>query len=132
MRYRDWILNTDLTDEYSGRVMEYSWQFLFAGVAELCPPMHSCYCDGYGICFGGAKELREYFDLREELKRTWKEYDDGGSELGYPEWLKPKIYDLEERVKLLKQAAFARGRDERERAMEVGRELPPLSITGEY
>ena len=51
--FRDWMLRTPLTDYISGRVWEYTWQFLFTGQGAVCPAEHRCYCDLYGICFGG-------------------------------------------------------------------------------
>ncbi|KAF2106454.1 hypothetical protein BDV96DRAFT_466083, partial [Lophiotrema nucula] len=54
---RDWLLATELEDKDSGRIFEYMWQYLFTRDAEHCPSMNSCYCDGYGICFGSASKL---------------------------------------------------------------------------
>lgn len=50
--YRDWMLATPLSDYISGRIWEYSWQFVFTGQHFYCPAQHLCYCDGFGICFG--------------------------------------------------------------------------------
>ena len=78
-RYRDWLLRTPLEDGLAGRVMEYNWQYIFARRAELCPRMDSCYCDGYGICFGGAAKLKAWLDkLRQweiagEKARAWRD-----------------------------------------------------------
>lgn len=60
VRYRSWLLATALDDKTSGRLMEYSWQYLFTGNFEFCPSQHKCYCDGYGICFDGDKGLQEW------------------------------------------------------------------------
>lgn len=62
--YRDWISRTSLSDYISGRIWEYSWQFLFTGQSILCPAEHVCYCDGFGLCFGGAAEYNEFIELR--------------------------------------------------------------------
>lgn len=124
LRYRDWVLNTKLVDMYSGRVMEYSWQFLFAGVAELCPAMHACYCDGYGICFGSAEKFQGYFDMRKEMGLLHQGAD---NLTGNPEKadearnLRDKAFAIGGVLEHLKQEAFDRGSDPRLRAQEVGR-----------
>lgn len=78
--YREWLLQTPLSDHFSGRLWEYLWQYIFAGKAVLCPAEHICYCRGYGLCFGreegdddGAvddeKGYEEYVKLRDERDR---------------------------------------------------------------
>ncbi|GBF61001.1 hypothetical protein TMEN_3469 [Trichophyton mentagrophytes] len=62
--YRDWLLETSLSDSLSGRVWEYLWQYVFAGVAELCPEDHVCYCEGYGICFKGKLEFQYFYEIQ--------------------------------------------------------------------
>jgi hypothetical protein len=54
--YYGWIVNTTLDDSTSGRLMEYSWQYIFTGLWEWCPSMQDCYCGGYGVCFEGGME----------------------------------------------------------------------------
>ncbi|KAI4167405.1 MAG: hypothetical protein LQ343_007234 [Gyalolechia ehrenbergii] len=61
--YRDWILKTPLSDYVSGRIWEYSWQYLFTKDSARCPPEHVCYCDGFGFCFGGKSAYQQYLDL---------------------------------------------------------------------
>ncbi|KAK3378332.1 hypothetical protein B0H63DRAFT_452129 [Podospora didyma] len=63
---RDWILTTDLEDSISGRVFEYIYQYIWTGRPIYCPEEHECYCDGYGVCFGGPDGYREYVDKRRE------------------------------------------------------------------
>jgi hypothetical protein len=123
VRYRDWLLNTKLDDIMSGRVMEYSWQYLFTGKPELCPEMHVCYCDGYGICFGGPTELQNWFDMREESRAL-----SGQAAAMYNESAYEKAGDaetqrnaLEIKLQELKIEAFERGKDPRNRAAECGR-----------
>ena len=58
--YRDWLLSTRLSDYISGRVWEYLWQFVFTGKPIVCPAEHICYCDGFGVCFGGVEKYEEY------------------------------------------------------------------------
>lgn len=62
--YRDWIMRTPLSDYVSGRIWEYSWQFLFTGQSIYCPAEHICYCGGFGLCFGGASEFEAFEELR--------------------------------------------------------------------
>lgn len=62
---RDWLLTTELVDALSGRVLEYIWQVLWTGRVVVCPGERGCYCDGYGICFGGG--FGEWVGKRREL-----------------------------------------------------------------
>lgn len=48
-RLHDWI-QSDPFDGYSGRFMEYTWQYLFLGKEEVCPDISECYCKLYGLC----------------------------------------------------------------------------------
>ena len=121
IRYRDWILNTQLSDTFSGRIMEYSWQFLFVGVPELCPAMHVCYCDGYGICFGDAVKFQDWFDLRVEMRKVQAKIPEMAGVPAEAEVARVRVHDLDKLLEQLKQEAFDRGRDPRLRAMEVGR-----------
>lgn len=52
--YRDWILRTPLSDYVSGRIWEYSWQYIFTGLEVSCPAEDVCYCGAFGVCFGGS------------------------------------------------------------------------------
>ncbi|PSK51719.1 hypothetical protein B9Z65_2986 [Elsinoe australis] len=61
---RSWILRTPLEDYRSGRVFEYLWQYIFTGNGVVCPAMHVCYCEAYGICFDGEKQFDKWFELR--------------------------------------------------------------------
>ncbi|KAF1967883.1 hypothetical protein BU23DRAFT_282855 [Bimuria novae-zelandiae CBS 107.79] len=49
-RYRKWLLETDLEDSISGRVMEYSWHIIFGKPPAHCPSVRACYCKVFGIC----------------------------------------------------------------------------------
>ena len=69
--HRDWILTTPLSDYISGRIWEYSWQFLFTGNTSYCPIEHHCYCETYSICFDGEGPYEDFKRLRfqkEDLK----------------------------------------------------------------
>ena len=48
--FRDWLMKTPLSNYFSGRIFEYTWQYLFTGKGIHCPTEHSCYCEGYGVC----------------------------------------------------------------------------------
>jgi hypothetical protein len=65
IQYREWLLNTALSHEFSGRILEYNWQYIFTGQGEFCPPQHECYCDSFGICFGGTNDenLQHWLNL---------------------------------------------------------------------
>ncbi|TKA23412.1 hypothetical protein B0A50_07288 [Salinomyces thailandicus] len=146
---RDWILRTHFSDYVSGRVFEYFWQYIFTLSAVHCPSMAACYCDGYGFCFGGAKDLNYYFDLRSEHEeyveqlRLWREQADlieamrqGKSQgglwdeearldvpvAGRDRLLEEWIEQAAEEMEGMRVKAFERGRDPRQRALESGRE----------
>jgi Protein of unknown function (DUF3431) len=61
--FRDWLLETDLPNCLSGRIWEYLWQYVFLGKTVYCPSQHTCYCDGYGICFENDQMLDEWMEL---------------------------------------------------------------------
>lgn len=48
--YRDWILQTRLDNDVSGRVMEYLWHIIFGREAVFCPDLRHCYCHTFGRC----------------------------------------------------------------------------------
>jgi hypothetical protein len=127
--YREWLIRTPIVDEFSGRIMEYNWQYIFTGQAEFCPPQHKCYCDGYGICFGGTDEskLQEWLDtlrqreLVDEDINLWKEK---GADAYKQEIAKAEAQKgaLNNRLNYLKSEAYRRGEDPKNRADECGRE----------
>lgn len=49
-RYLRWVVETELEDEVSGRVMEYLWHVIFGRRAVFCPEISGCYCKVYGRC----------------------------------------------------------------------------------
>jgi Protein of unknown function (DUF3431) len=49
-RYRQWVLDTPLSDEISGRVMEYIWHVIFGKEPVWCPELHECWCQQFGRC----------------------------------------------------------------------------------
>lgn len=140
--YRDWLLRTQLSDYISGRVWEYIWQFVFTGQNVVCPAEHVCYCDGFGVCFGGAEQYEKYFEmqwrkrgLQEEL-REWQDMDaaareaiengDEAKDVSVPEpgrdqELKADIEVLEVAMMEKKEDAKERGNYAGNRAAEAGR-----------
>ena len=124
--YRDWITRTPLSDYVSGRIWEYSWQFLFTGRNIYCPAEHVCHCGGFGLCFGGASEFREFEELRRKKKDFEVERDELGgqrdqrsnaSALRYA-YLHNQIASFEQEIALRKQQAQERGLDPGNRAKE--------------
>ena len=143
--YRDWLLRTPLSDYFSGRVWEYLWQYVFTGHNVECPAMHACYCDGYGMCFGGAAEFDHWFELRYRMRehehelKEWRlkkqaiedaratdSLDEASRleipELGRDEYLQEQVAALKGELARTKEAARDRGRFAQNRAEEAGRE----------
>ena len=48
-RYYQWLMDTPLDDDVSGRVLEYLWHVIFGKPPVWCPEMAQCYCDMYGM-----------------------------------------------------------------------------------
>ncbi|PGG95887.1 hypothetical protein AJ79_09824 [Helicocarpus griseus UAMH5409] len=143
--YRDWLLRTELSDYISGRVWEYLWHVVFTGQNVFCPEQHVCYCDGFGLCFGGAEGLDRYFGLiyqtrdqkrdLEKWRKLAKEIEDAKNEgkppeeiekMEHPEPGKDKIMEAEikdkrSRMRRMVEEAKERGKDPRIRAEEAGR-----------
>lgn len=134
--YRDWLLRTSMSDYLSGRVWEYVWQFVFTGQNIVCPKEHICYCDGFGVCFGGEVEYENYAEKvkdryrHEDELRAWTElntkWQDGNQESGQPEAgkdieLKEKIDANNEWCDRKKERAKRHGDVAMNRAKEAGR-----------
>ena len=124
--YRDWIARTPLSDYISGRIWEYSWQFLFTGRSIYCPAEHICNCGGFGLCFGGASEFREFEELRRKKRHCEVEIDglrsqrnqgSNTSTLRYA-YLNTQISYLGQEMASRKHNALERGLDLRNRAKE--------------
>lgn len=127
-RYREWLLATELPDDISGRIMEYTWQYIFAGMSEFCPAMHGCYCDGYGVCFGGAQQLQDWLEKlrrREQFDEEIRVLMDSGGQQAESESVKSlraQSEELNKDLNVRKTDAFQRGDDPKNRALEAGRE----------
>jgi hypothetical protein len=145
VRLRDWLLQTPLRDIISGRVWEYVWHFIFTGQHIVCPKEHVCYCDAFGICFGGQEgydawwkkmwERRHYdeqlteWHARADAIASAKEegrIDEAKTfiipEFGLDKELEEKIAALDVVLHAGKLEAMQRGDDPRNRAMEAGRD----------
>ncbi|KXJ97034.1 hypothetical protein Micbo1qcDRAFT_191624 [Microdochium bolleyi] len=92
--YRDWLWTTELTDEFSGRVMEYSWHLILGAPAVDCPHAGTCFCEKFGMCdlaechdYGCEKT---YFFNFGELPEKWPA--EGSGENGWPvtQWADPE------------------------------------------
>ncbi|KAK0125123.1 hypothetical protein ONS96_008987 [Cadophora gregata f. sp. sojae] len=134
---REWLLRTSMSDYFSGRIFEFIWQFIFTGKNVACPKEYVCYCDGFGICFGGEKEydayqekVKERTQLEEELK-TWTDLNDkwksGDRAAEQPE--PGKDTELFQKIdaniawcELKQKEAKVRGDVAQYRALEAGRE----------
>jgi hypothetical protein len=135
VRWREWLVETEIVDRYSGRIMEYLWHYIFSPRENRetvnCPAEHVCYCDGYGICFGGEKELEEHLalgketaDMETRLQNDLKEGPKPGDDLWFRDAALQQLRDQIEdrRNQLIRQieAARERGRDRRVRISELG------------
>jgi Protein of unknown function (DUF3431) len=118
--YRDWLLQTPMPDKISGRVWEYVWQYIFAGVEEFCPLESICYCDGYGICFEGEAEYQQWFELRKKSRALQKELNNHTGEINEAEVM-GEIAHISLDLQNKKNAAFERGKDAKFRALIAGR-----------
>lgn len=144
VQLRDWLLRTPLIDSISGRVWEYVWHYIFTGQATYCPKEHVCYCDGYGICFGGEEQYNAWWEKMWEKRhyeyqlKDWhlrvdeitKTMDEGrideekalkAPEFGQDEELKGKIAALEAELNAEKLQAIRLGNNPMNRAKEAGR-----------
>jgi hypothetical protein len=103
VRFRTWLVNTNLDDDLSGRVLEYTWHsefkhrcpylrvsrltflpVIFGKQAVHCPSAGDCYCKLYGLCdltctqgnCDGRYVLPPYSSLPSEWPRKgWKGED---------------------------------------------------------
>ncbi|KAL8782819.1 MAG: hypothetical protein Q9213_005058 [Squamulea squamosa] len=135
--YRDWIMRTPLSDYISGRIWEYSWQYLFTQNAAQCPAEHICYCDGFGICFGGQVPYGQYVELlgsktriNEELnllelnRRVVQGPNNSTSDFNQTDTktrLRAQLAQVEAELDSRKQQALQRGTNPKLRAEECGR-----------
>ncbi|KAB8339101.1 hypothetical protein FH972_022037 [Carpinus fangiana] len=86
IHFRDWLWNTDLGDDLSGRVMEYTWHIMFGKDTVLCPHAKICFCEKFGLCdlsnckeWGCDKRFWVHFGV---LPDGWPDF--GTGENGWP------------------------------------------------
>ncbi|KAK8035628.1 hypothetical protein PG993_010623 [Apiospora rasikravindrae] len=83
--YRQWLWSTELTDEFSGRVMEYSWHQILGQPAVDCPNAGTCFCAKFGLCDLKCEQhgcKGRYFFNFGELPANWPE--EGTGQDGWP------------------------------------------------
>ena len=114
-RYRKWLIDTDLDDELSGRVWEYTWHYILTRKAELCPSMYSCYCQGYHICFPSEKRFDAWFSRRKDMDKLQKKVGELKEEDKDPGEVIKQIDEIRDVLDKEKQDAFRLG-DERRKA----------------
>ncbi|KAL9605806.1 MAG: hypothetical protein Q9179_000992 [Wetmoreana sp. 5 TL-2023] len=142
--YRDWVLRTPLSDYVSGRIWEYTWQYLFTKDTAHCPPEHACYCDGFGLCFGGETPYEQYVELLGKKMKLATELatasrhrhanevsptvvSNGSTQVPSlddtddPAHLEAQVVALEAELDIRKEEAQRRGSNPRLRAEECGR-----------
>ncbi|PGH06235.1 hypothetical protein AJ80_08204 [Polytolypa hystricis UAMH7299] len=73
-RMQKWLIETELSDKISGRVMEYTWHIIMQMPTVYCPPAGQCYCMTFGLC-----------DLKCTAARWVEENTDGRSQDGTSE-----------------------------------------------
>lgn len=49
-RMRQWLIDTELINDVSGRVLEKLWAYIFTKEGIRCPPPQQCACDFFGQC----------------------------------------------------------------------------------
>jgi hypothetical protein len=107
---------------------EFMWQYIFTGMHSVCPPVHLCYCDAYGLCFGsadvggasqGAKGYAELMKTQKQLKEVKEKASSGDKS---EDWLLVQSRLRQEYDGRL-MAASTRGKKAWYRAEEAGREF---------
>ncbi|KAF4310972.1 hypothetical protein GTA08_BOTSDO13572 [Botryosphaeria dothidea] len=115
--YRNWLIKTDLDDQYAGRIMEYTWHYIFTRQYQFCPSPHTCYCDGYGICFGSQKEYEKYLEKEERKWEIWDILNAQPDEATSNE-VTTELRNLDTVMEWMKNEAIERGKNEEARRLE--------------
>ncbi|EME79442.1 uncharacterized protein MYCFIDRAFT_212224 [Pseudocercospora fijiensis CIRAD86] len=137
-RWRSWLLETKMGG--MGFFFEYLWQFIFKGEHVYCPASWSCYCDGFGLCFGGEAEYLKYVRLQsgkdrliqgvDEINAKGREgieasedgkYDLPDAEAKRRVSFRKAIEDIDIEIKRMLTIAKERGNNPKLRAEELGR-----------
>ncbi|KAF2848214.1 hypothetical protein T440DRAFT_481058 [Plenodomus tracheiphilus IPT5] len=136
IHYRKWLLTTGMDDQFSGRIFEYIWHYIFTGHEVHCPAMNSCYCDGYGICFGGRQKYEDYFTLQDErnleneklevFNKREEEAKKEGKDVGFTDIeveerkrLQEVVGKMDREMDVLREEAKKRGDDPKARREET-------------
>lgn len=132
VKYRQWMLDTRYVNKESGYFWEYLWQFVLTGRPVYCPDKNVCFCDGFGYCFGGKSEFRDYHTafaakerIREDIRRMEERTAAGenltDAEVRQMDASKRVVGGLITQIDLSVKAALERGKDPKHRADEAGR-----------
>jgi hypothetical protein len=116
--WRDWLIKTPLTNDQSGRVWEYLWQYALTGQSTVCPQMDQCYCEGYGVCFTSATKFVVWRAWWREAQDWTMEYLQLKSEGRSARDLKDKIDARNDVLKLSLDEAMRWGDELRDRGEE--------------
>ncbi|EGD93733.1 hypothetical protein TESG_01266 [Trichophyton tonsurans CBS 112818] len=85
-RIRKWLVETNLPDDISGRIMEYMWHMIMQKKPVYCPPAGECYCFTFGLCnleCTAARCEKQYvLPTYAAVPDGWP--DKGGGENGWP------------------------------------------------
>ncbi|KAF2144503.1 uncharacterized protein K452DRAFT_295938 [Aplosporella prunicola CBS 121167] len=128
IHFRKWVQYTRLPNNVSGRVWEYIYQYIWAGRPEFCPKENVCYCDGYGVCFGGEEEYNEYYTKKrgiDELKAKGAEQFTTEGSVSWPVDYASQLDELQQWLEQEREKAWQRGQDPSNRAREAGRPYMP-------
>ncbi|PGH03972.1 hypothetical protein AJ79_07204 [Helicocarpus griseus UAMH5409] len=118
--FRQWLLDTPLPDELSGRIFEYSWHMIFGRNSVHCPVASECYCKQYGMCNltcrdTGTCEGRYAMPPYSTLPQGWPDFGyDGKPRLGPP----PPVLDMQKREKEAAEKKQKKEEEERKKMEE--------------
>lgn len=86
-KVRRWLLETDLEDQISGRIVEYMWHIIFGMEAVDCQHAGECFCETFGLCnltcSESACEKRYRLPMFATIPKGWPEVGPGRD--GWPE-----------------------------------------------
>ena len=88
VNFRQWVIDTELDDAHSGRVMEYLWHIIFSMDAVHYPDEETCYCDVYGRWWLAS---RLAFVQRVRVAKKSRRFLEDGVDAGPWEALKAKL-----------------------------------------
>ncbi|KAJ9629859.1 hypothetical protein H2203_002241 [Taxawa tesnikishii (nom. ined.)] len=87
--YRQWFIDTPLEDSISGRIWEFTWQWVLTSQAVVCPSVQACYCGGYGLCFESEAEIMSWLTMKsvaDMAKETVRDFEDRERDKGGVEY----------------------------------------------